>query len=144
MKFALAGMETKLVWSESIGAQGVIFERKTKGKNHRLSGDQNARGSVGYGGGDFDVNKTEWFFQIVQAAIFTSAFDQKTDPKAISPAWGSLAAPAFSPDGKWVIYCYHAGETDGLALTRVHGLDLAFTTCTRRGFLYAACLASIR
>ena len=55
-------------------------------------------------------------------SLFTSAFLGKTNPKAITPAWGSAAAPAFSPDGKWVIYCYHAGGTDGLALTRTHGL----------------------
>ena len=122
MKFALAGMGQNLIWSESIGAQGVIFEGKTRGNARRLSGDQNARGSVGYGGGDFDVNETGVVFPDRSGSLFTSSFDQKTDPKAITPAWGSAAAPAFSPDGKWVIYCYHAGETDGLALTRAHGL----------------------
>ena len=113
---------TKFVWSESIGSQGVIFESKTRGNTRRLSGDQNARGSVGYGGGDFDLNETGVVFPDRTGSLFTSAFGRKTDPKAISPAWGSSAAPAFSPDGKWVIYCFHAGETDGLALTRVHGL----------------------
>jgi dipeptidyl aminopeptidase/acylaminoacyl peptidase len=113
---------TRLVWSESIGAQGVIFERKIKGKAHRLSGDQNARGSVGYGGGDFDVNEMGVVFPDRSGSLFKSTFDQKTDPNAITPAWGSTAAPAFSPDGKWVIYCYHAGESDGLAITRTHGL----------------------
>ena len=112
---------TNLIWSESLGAQGVIFEGKTRENARRLSGDQNAHGGVGYGGGDFDVNETGVVFPDRSGSLFISAFGQKTDPKAITPAWGSAAAPAFSPDGKWVIYCYHAGETDGLALTRVHG-----------------------
>jgi len=77
---------------------------------------------VGYGGGDFNVNETKMVFPDRSGSLFTSAFGQKTELIAITPAWGSAAAPAFSPDGKWVIYCYHAGKTDGLALTRVHGL----------------------
>ena len=113
---------TNLVWSESVGAQGVLFKGKTRVSSRRLSGDQNARGGVGYGGGDFDVNETGVVFPDRSGSLFTSPFSQKTDPKSITPAWGSAAAPAFSPDGKWVIYCYHSGETDGLALTRVHGL----------------------
>jgi len=111
-----------LIWSESLGAQGVIFKGKTRASARRLSGDQSARGSVGYGGGDFDVNETGVVFPGRSGNLFTTAFDRRGDPKAITPAWGSVAAPAFSPDGKWVIYCYHAGGTDGLALTRVHGL----------------------
>jgi hypothetical protein len=113
---------TNLVWSESVGAQGVLFKGKTRVSSRRLSGNKNARGGVGYGGGDFDVNETGVVFPDRSGSLFTSPFSQKTDPKSITPAWGSAAAPAFSPDGKWVIYCYHSGETDGIALTRVHGL----------------------
>jgi len=116
------GDGTRLVWSETFGSQGVIFESKLKGKTHRLSGDQNARGSVGYGGGDFDVNITDVVFPDRSGGLFMSSFRQISEPKAISPAWGSTAAPVFSPDGKWLIYCYHAGESDGLAITRTHGL----------------------
>lgn len=113
---------TRLVWSESIGSQGVIFEKKLNGKTHKLSSDLNARGSVGYGGGDFDVNETDVVFADRSGSLFIASCSQKADPTAITPAWGSTAAPAFSPDGKWVIYCYHAGEVDGLGITRTHGL----------------------
>ena len=113
----------RLVWSESIGAQGVIFERKINGKTRRLSGELNARGGVGYGGGDLDVNTTQVVFPDRSGSLFMTSFDQNTKPKPITPAWSSTASPALSPDGKWVIYCYHAGESDGLAITRTHGLS---------------------
>jgi len=111
-----------LIWSESQGAQGIIFKGKSRINARRLSGDQNVHGSVGYGGGDFDVNENGVVFPDRSGSLFASLFGQKNNLKAITPAWGSTAAPAFSPDGKWVIYCYHAGDTDGLALVRVHGL----------------------
>ena len=117
-----SGDGARLVWSESIGAQGVIFERKINGKTRRLSGEQNARGGVGYGGGDFDVNTTQVVFPDRSGSLFMTSFDQKSDPKPVTPACGSTAAPALSPDGKWVIYCYHADESDGLSITRTHGL----------------------
>jgi dipeptidyl aminopeptidase/acylaminoacyl peptidase len=111
-----------MIWSESHGTQGVLFRGVTRESARRLSGDQNVHGSVGYGGGDFDVNETGVTFPDRSGSLFTSLFNQKNNLKVITPAWGSTSAPAFSPDGKWVIYCYHAGEIDGLALTRVHGL----------------------
>lgn len=113
---------TRLVWSESVGKQGILLAGKTRSKGCRLSGDQNVRGGVGYGGGDFDVNETGVVFPDSTGSLFTSTFSQNYAPKAITPAWGSTAAPIFSPDGKWVIYCYHAGNTDGIAITRVHSL----------------------
>ena len=113
---------TKLVWNESIGLQGVIFERKLNGKTRRLSGELNARGCVGYGGGDFDVSANQVVFPDRSGSLFITTFDQKSNPKPVTPAWASTAAPAISPDGNWVIYCYNADGSDGLAITRTHGL----------------------
>jgi dipeptidyl aminopeptidase/acylaminoacyl peptidase len=112
----------RLVWSESIGAQGVIFERKINGTTRMLSGENNARGSVGYGGGDLDINNTQVIFPDRSGSLFISSLDKNSDPKSITPAWSSTASPALSPDGKWVIYCYHADESDGLAIARTNGL----------------------
>ncbi len=113
---------SSLIWSESQGSQSAIFKGKTRKNSRLLSGGYNARGGVGYGGGDFDINENGVVFPDSSGGLFTSALIGKSLPKAITPAWGATGAPAFSPDGKWVIYCYHSGEIDGLAITRVHGL----------------------
>ncbi len=116
------GNGTGLVWSESFGSQGVIFEKTFNGGIHQLSGDHNARGGVGYGGGDFDVHTAGVVFPDRSGSLYLAPFDQRESPKAFTPAWGSSAAPVFSPDGKWVIYCYQTGATDGLAIARSNGL----------------------
>ncbi len=113
----------RIFWSESIGSQGVIFGRKVGGKAQKFSGDQNARGGVGYGGGDFDVNFAGVVFPSRSGCLFMTPFVKNLCPNPITPAWGSTASPALSPDGKWVIYCYHSEETDGLAIARTHGLS---------------------
>ncbi|MCJ7519673.1 MAG: prolyl oligopeptidase family serine peptidase [Anaerolineaceae bacterium] len=118
-----SGNGNRLVWSESTGTLGVIFERKFNGRTHRLSGDQNARGSIGYGGGDLGVSLNQVIFPDRSGSLYIATFNQKTSLKAITPAWGSTAAPVFSPDGKWVVYCYNADEIDGLAITRTYGLS---------------------
>ena len=109
-----SGNGNRLVWSESTGTLGVIFERKFNGRTHRLSGDQNARGSIGYGGGDLGVSLNQVIFPDRSGSLYIVTFNQKTSLKAITPAWGATAAPVFSPDGKWVVYCYNADEIDGL------------------------------
>src|SRR5690606_10523882 len=41
--------------------------------------------------------------------------------QALTPAFGSLASPAVSPDGHWVVYVHTDGKTDGLALVDSEG-----------------------
>jgi dipeptidyl aminopeptidase/acylaminoacyl peptidase len=111
-----------VIWSESIGSQGVIFKKTSKGKIQKLSGDQNVHGGVGYGGGDFDLNSNQIVFSDHSGSLFLINPTRKKEPKPITPAWGSSGSPVISPDGKWVIYCYNFGETDGLAIAKSNGL----------------------
>ena len=43
------------------------------------------------------------------------------EPRAITPAFGSFASPAVSPDGRWVVFVHSYESIDGLALVDIEG-----------------------
>lgn len=114
-----------LYWIESIAGRGSLQVMQDGGAVRTLNGEHDLRGGVGYGGGEFDLNAGGLAFCDSSGALYGSkiaADSALPDVHAITPAWGSAAAPTLSPQGDWVLYVYQQGETDGLAICRTHGL----------------------
>jgi len=111
-----------LYWIEPIDGRGSLMQMDADGTVQNLSADHDVRGGVGYGGGEFDVNSAGGAFSDSSGALFGFNPGKSEDVRAITPAWGSAAAPALSPQGDWVLYVYQQGETNGLAICRTHGL----------------------
>ena len=109
-----------LVWCEQRGPQGVVVA-SPKGQAPRdVSADLNVRGSVGYGGGEFDVSQ-DWVVFVADSRLWKVGLHTGA-PSPITPAHpGGIAAPEISPDQKWVIYTFSDGVEDAIAIAPMHG-----------------------
>ena len=118
---------SKLVWAETRPTGTVIVAQE--GQSRRDLTDKHApRGGVGYGGGSFTVSGAPdtLVFADRDGRLYRRSLGVEP-PRPITPAFNApasgLAAPAVSPDGKWVAYIYSDGKTDLLAVVDAYGKD---------------------
>jgi len=110
-----------LIWVEGRpDGRGVLVAAPPGGAHRDLTPGQWVRGGVGYGGGEF----TSWGDQIVfaerQGCLYRCGLNHQA-PRPVTPAFGSVASPAVSPDGRWVVYVWSDQQTDVLALADLAG-----------------------
>lgn len=109
-----------LVWSETRGGQTVLVAQPPGQAPRDLTDPGMAiRGRVGYGGGEFRAGHDMVIFS-ADGRLYRQALSGGR-PRAITPAFGASAAPAFSPDGKWIVYVHSYENSDGLALVDTAG-----------------------
>lgn len=111
-----------LVWRESRSDQNVLVLQSPDGQAHRdLNSDYNCRAGVGYGGGDFTVGHgVVYFVEAKSGRIYRQPVQEGT-PKAITPAFGSAASPALSPDGQFLLYVHTYEHNDSIAIVDTEG-----------------------
>ena len=80
-----------------------------------MSGQKNVHGGVGYGGGDFTVRHGLVIFAAKDGRLYRRPLGAGF-PEAITPAFGSVAAPQLSPDNRWVMFVHHYEGQDVLSL----------------------------
>lgn len=114
-----------LVWLENRGGQGQLLYQPLGEAQRELSVDQNARGGVGYGGGEFGLSRSAVYFAERCGALYRRNLIQG-QPHPLTPAFGGLASPKVSPDGRWVVYVHSDGSQDVLALVDTEGNDWPF------------------
>jgi len=109
-----------LVWWESRGPQGVLLAQQGADAARELTDRRhNVAGRVGYGGGAFTVAGGKVFF-VANARLFSIDL-RGGDPVSLTPAFGSAAAPAISPDGDWLVFVHSYEGVDGLTLVDTAG-----------------------
>ena len=111
-----------LLYSASAGSQGALFARTLSGQPFPISGTQNVRGGIGYGGGEFSVHADMAVFADKSGSLYKTPILRHSQPVRITPSWGASGSSVGSPDGKWVLYVFQDGERDGLAVTRTTGI----------------------
>jgi dipeptidyl aminopeptidase/acylaminoacyl peptidase len=111
-----------LVWWEERSGEGVILAQPLGEAPYEVSGEKNVRGGVGYGGGDFTVRHGLVIFATKDGRLYRRPLG-KGFPEAITPAFGSLAAPQLSPDNRWVVFVHSYEGRDVLALVDSAGKD---------------------
>lgn len=104
-----------LVWHENRGGRGVLVARSGGEAPRDLTCEESVRGGVLYGGGEFNVRNGVTIFAEASGRLFRRTLDYGR-PRPITPAYGSVASPALSPNGLWVAYVFSDGQTDLLAL----------------------------
>lgn len=111
-----------LVWLETRNGRSVLVA--TDAASHDaprdLTSDIAIRGRVGYGGGDFTVGNGHVIFAEKSGRLYRLSLSEG-QPQPITPAFGSVAAPALAPDGSCVIYVHSYEETDVLAAVDTTG-----------------------
>jgi dipeptidyl aminopeptidase/acylaminoacyl peptidase len=106
----------------TIDGKGGLFEITDTGEERKLSQDLNVKGTVGYGGGDFDVSEHLVVVSEKSGGIFK--INLKTDQQItrITSSNARTSSPKISPDEKQVLYVYNQGEINGIRITPAHGL----------------------
>ncbi len=111
-----------LVWREGRSGKGVLLAQPLGEAPYEVSGEKNVRGGVGYGGGDFTVQDGLVVFAAKDGRLYRRSLGHGF-PEAITPDFGSLAAPQLSPDNLWVIFVHSYEGRDVLALVDSSGKD---------------------
>lgn len=109
-----------LVWLEGRSDRGVLVAARRDDPAPRdLTADLSVRAMVGYGGGDFAVAHGVTYF-VSGGRIYRQPLTGG-GARPITPAFGMAAAPAVSPDGRWVLYVHSYEDTDVLAAVDSEG-----------------------
>lgn len=111
-----------LVWWENRAKTGVLLAQTGSQAPRDLTDTTlNVAGRVGYGGGAYTLGDGKVFF-VAQGRLFRQAL-AGGEARAITPAFGSFASPAVSPDGEWVVFVHSYEHIDGLAIVDASGED---------------------
>jgi dipeptidyl aminopeptidase/acylaminoacyl peptidase len=111
-----------LVWLEGRSGDQVLVAQTAGGDAPRdLTRAHNVRAEVGYGGGDFTVHAGQVYFAAAPSGRLYRQALSGGEARPITPAGGKCAAPAASPDGRWVAYVHHDGEDDRIAVVDADG-----------------------
>ena len=122
-----------LVWLEGRSDRGVLTAAAVDDPAPRdLTADLSVRARVGYGGGDFTVAHGDVYF-IADGRLYRQPLAGGT-ARAISPGFGAAAAPAVSPDGRWVLYVHTYEDVDTLALVDSEGQGWPVKAAAGRDF----------
>jgi dipeptidyl aminopeptidase/acylaminoacyl peptidase len=110
-----------LLWVESRGSLGVLVAQTGVDAPRDLTGENMlVKGRVGYGGGEFTSANGHVYFAGNGGRIYRQSIEEGL-PRPITPAFGDVASPRVSPDGRQVVYVHSDEGTDGLALVDSDG-----------------------
>lgn len=110
-----------LVWLEGRSDSGILVASQRGEASVDLNGEISCRGGVGYGGGEFTVRNNLVIFAGKDGRLYRRELTpQKAQP--ITPAYGSVASPQISPDGRHVLYVFSDGSQDALGVVDASGV----------------------
>ncbi len=111
-----------LVWLESRSDRSVCVVLPQDGQAMRdLNSTFSVRARVGYGGGDFTVGKGSVYFVDAESGRIFRQSIQPGAPRALTPGFGSVAAPVLSPKGDWLLYIRSYEGQDSLEIVGTSG-----------------------
>lgn len=114
----------RVVWLESRDGRGSLWcadMASADAPRELTPGDLSVRGRIGYGGGDFTVGHGVVFFvEGASARLFRQDLAGGR-PRPLTPGFGAAAAPACSPDGRWLIFVHTYEGEDCIALVDAEG-----------------------
>lgn len=106
----------RIVWLERRAGRGVLVAADPRGgAPNDLTIDLDVRGGVAYGGGAFTVAGGDVFFATREGRLYRQPLHGGM-ARPLTPPFGAAAAPAVSPDGRWVVYVHSDGQHDCLAV----------------------------
>ena len=109
-----------IVWLEGRGTQGVLVAQRGVEAPAELYTEQSARGGVGYGGGEFTLHGERYAFASSDGRLFLGELSHGA-PRPITPPFGEVASPAFTPDGELIAYVHTHQGVDVIAIVDVDG-----------------------
>ena len=108
-----------LVWLEGRSDRGVLVAKRRGEVPRDLTTELSVRARVGYGGGDFTVSQGTLVF-VCDGRLYRQSL-ARGGARPITPPFGQAAAPAISPDGRWVLFVWSDGVEDVIAVVDLDG-----------------------
>ncbi len=115
-----------LVWLEGRGDGAVLVAAGGRGREapRDLTTDLGVRAKLGYGGGDFTVHAGVVYFSEAKSGRLYRQELCGGAARPITPAFGALAAPRVTPDGRHVLFVHHDSEAvDRIAVADTKGRE---------------------
>lgn len=110
----------RLVWREERSGRGVLVWAEPGGEAPSdLTTARSVRARVGYGGGEFTVAHGAAYY-VADGRLFRQPLGPG-EAQALTPAFGEVASPAVSPDGRWVLFVSSYERVDRLAVVDAQG-----------------------
>jgi len=110
-----------LVWLESRGPDGVLVCQRGEDAPRDLTPPLSVRAQVGYGGGDFSVDRGRIFFAEKESGrLYRQPLDAGS-ARPLTPPFGHAASPTVSPDGRLLTYVHTGEGVDCLAVIDTEG-----------------------
>lgn len=109
----------RLVWVERRAGQGVVVAANGRDAPFDVTVEANVRARLGYGGGELGVGVHDVFFVADGRIHRQSLAGGRARP--ITPPFGQAAAPAPSPDGRFVAYVHSSAGDDCVAVVDADG-----------------------
>ena len=111
-----------LVWLERRSGRGVLVVDDGTGHAARdLTDELAVSAKVGYGGGDMSISHGAAYFAAGDRLYRQPLFSGEAKP--ITPAYGEIASPVVSPDGRWVLLVHSAEGMDSLGIVDTEGAN---------------------
>jgi len=107
------------LWLEGRSDRSTVMCLEPEGARE-LTASRSVRAGVGYGGGDFAWDGDHLYFVERGGPLFRQGPDG-SPALPVLPRFGSVASPAASPDGKWILCVHSLDGTDVLALAPTSG-----------------------
>jgi len=115
------GNNNTLLTLSSQDGIGVIKLLSGETATDNISGPYNVRGTVGYGGGGFDLRDDKVVFCDKHGALFIRDLYSTRDFTQIAPGFAHTSSPKISPDKKSVIFIFEQNDTNGIGITATNG-----------------------
>jgi dipeptidyl aminopeptidase/acylaminoacyl peptidase len=109
-----------LVWREGRSGKGVLMAQPLGEAPYEISGQKNVSGGVGYGGGDFILQNGLVIFAAKDGRLYRRTLGAGF-PETITPQYGSVASPKFSPGNDWVAFVHNYEGKDVIGLVDSQG-----------------------
>lgn len=122
-----------LVWLEGRSDRGVLVCSRLDDPAPRdLTSDLSVRAMVGYGGGDFTVAHGSVYF-VSGGRLYRQELAGGS-ARPITPAYGAIASPAVSPDGRWVLFVQSYEDNDAICVVDSQGVQWPVKVAHGRDF----------
>jgi dipeptidyl aminopeptidase/acylaminoacyl peptidase len=110
-----------LVWVEGRSDRSLLVAQQGDDAPRDLTPvGLGVRARIGFGGGEFGLHRGQLVFPGTGNRLYRQAL-AGGPARPITPAFGAAAAPALSPDGRWVLYIHSDEGRDCLALVDAEG-----------------------
>jgi dipeptidyl aminopeptidase/acylaminoacyl peptidase len=110
-----------IIFLTSSDGLGELFILDPSNRATKVSQDLNIKGTIGYGGGEFDVSRTYFVACEKNGNIFSIKSENDHAVNQITFNNHPVSSPKISPDEEFLIFIYEENELGGIGITPLSG-----------------------